>query len=187
MTSIDLITISKFAKACKVSRQTVYNIVKEFDSDELKADKHLYITVKDNVKHLTAKGQEYIRDKIEPKTEEDNQEQIDPEEATNKDAGDEYKDRYIKLLERQLNIKDEQIRALNIAIEEIQARQKEANILQALERKGLIETVDGEYIEPEEGNAPTEELRPESKEPEEDKQEPRKGIIGFISRLFTGR
>ena len=187
MTSIDLITISKFAKACKVSRQTVYNIVKEFDSDELKPDKHLYITVKDNVKHLTAKGQEYIRDKIEPKTEEDKQVDEETKEATNKDAGDEYKDRYIKLLERQLNIKDEQIRALNIAIEEIQARQKEANILTALERKGLIETVDGEYIEPEEGNVPTEELRPESKEPEEDKQEPRKGIIGFISRLFTGR
>lgn len=170
MERIDLITFSNMAEACKVSRQTIYNLVNQLEGNP---EYNELVTVKDNVKHLTAKGQEYIREKLGLNIEPEEEEDKEPEEATKADAGDEYKDKYIKLLEEQIKIKDGQIKALNIAIEEMQARQKEANILTALERKGLIETADGEYIEAE-----------ENKEPEEVKETPRRGFKGFIDRLL---
>lgn len=137
MSGTELLTIREMSEACQVSRQTVYNIVKEIEENENISE---FITVKDNVKHLTAKGQAFIRDRLNISTEEQEEPRNENKASRDETKTDtEYRDKYIEMLEEQIKIKDEQIRGLNLAIEEIQQRQKEANILQAMEKRQLTE------------------------------------------------
>lgn len=128
----ELLTVREMSILCQVSRQAVYNVVKEIEEDKSLTG---FIVVKEGIKHFTPSGQEYIKKKfniIDKKSEETEDE--DPNESK---ENFEYRDKYIQMLEEQIKIKDEQIKGLNIAIEEIQQRQKEANILHAMEIQKL--------------------------------------------------
>lgn len=127
-----LLTVREMSTICQVSRQAVYKIVNEIEQDESLTG---LITVNEGVKHFTPKGQEYVKQKFN--ITEEKQEKTDQKKENNNTSNTEYKDKYIKMLEEQIKIKDNQINSLNIAIEEIQQRQKEANILHAMEIQKL--------------------------------------------------
>lgn len=128
----ELLTVREMSIFCQVSRQAVYNVVKEIEEDKSLTG---FIVVKEGIKHFTPSGQEYIKKKfniIDKKSEETEDE--DPNESK---ENFEYRDKYIQMLEEQIKIKDNQINSLNIAIEEIQQRNKETNILHAMQIKQL--------------------------------------------------
>ena len=128
-------TFNEMSKDCKVSRQTIYNLVKDLEKQLQKegAGETLpeYIVKIDNVKRLTTKGQEYIYKRLDIPTDRDKEQSEAEQEQSD------FKSKYITMLEEQIKIKDDQIRGLNIAIEEMQSRHKEANILQAMKLKQL--------------------------------------------------
>lgn len=129
MKNDELLTIREMSTICKVSRQAVYKIVNEIEQDESLTG---LIAVNEGVKHFTPKGQEYVKQRFNV-----TEEKTDQKKENDNTSNTEYKDKYIQMLEEQIKIKDNQINSLNIAIEEIQQRQKEANILHAMEIQKL--------------------------------------------------
>lgn len=132
MKNDELLTVREMSIICQVSRQAVYKIVNEIEQDESLTG---LITVNEGVKHFTPKGQEYVKQRFN--VTEEKQEKTDQKKENDNTSNTEYKDKYIQMLEEQIKIKDNQINSLNIAIEEIQQRQKEANILHAMEIQKL--------------------------------------------------
>lgn len=132
MKNDELLTVREMSTICQVSRQAVYKIVNEIEQDESLTG---LITVNEGVKHFTPKGQEYVKQRFN--ITEEKQEKTDKKKENDNTSNTEYKDKYIQMLEEQIKIKDNQINSLNIAIEEIQQRQKEANILHAMEIQKL--------------------------------------------------
>lgn len=132
MKNDELITVREMSTICQVSRQAVYKIVNEIEQDESLTG---LITVNEGVKHFTPNGQKYVKQRFNVTGKK--QEKTDPKKENDNTSNTEYKDRYIKMLEEQIKIKDNQINSLNIAIEEMQQRNKETNILHAMQIKQL--------------------------------------------------
>lgn len=123
------ITVRELAKACKVSRQTIYNIVKEIKKEYPPDKLYQYIAIVDNVTSITSAGQKLIKERLNIDPAADEIKKVDPVE----DPETTSSQLIIEILQKQLEIKDEQIREYQRTIRAMQQQESERNALKALE------------------------------------------------------
>lgn len=182
----DLIRISEFAKACKVTRQTIYVYVRQLEAEKSNIDD--YIKIVEDVKMLTKLAQDTIIEKlgIAPDKIEQNLSKLKDEKVKNaskkvlQDDNMELLKKQISTLEQQLEVLSNQ---LNVKDMQIAEKDKQINSLTNIlnsNTKALEDIVktnrEGQYLEyldkaPIKEDAPKEETDTQKKE-------------SFFSRLF---